>query len=71
MRSLFKDIDFSEELGEDLDRSVLNNLCEAVTRLRSETMQGVALREGTRVVIAGPPNVGKSSLFNEIGRAHV
>lgn len=36
-------------------------LCEWLSRPRAE-----ALREGFRVVIAGPPNAGKSTLFNAL-----
>lgn len=36
-------------------------LCEWLSRPRAE-----ALREGYRVVIAGPPNAGKSTLFNAL-----
>ena len=63
-------IDFAEEEIDFLADS------EAVERLRAiegrigllavESRRGEALREGLDVVIAGPPNVGKSSLLNRL-----
>lgn len=40
---------------------LLGEICEALGRPRAER-----LREGVRVVLAGPPNSGKSSLFNAL-----
>jgi len=39
---------------------------ESLERLRSEAREGVVLRDGLNVVIAGPPNAGKSSLMNRL-----
>lgn len=47
-------------------RSVLGEACEKVRRLLSLAPAGRQLREGVHVVLAGPPNAGKSSLFNAL-----
>ncbi|TVP56371.1 MAG: tRNA modification GTPase, partial [Gemmatimonadales bacterium] len=41
-------------------------LAERLERLRSTAPEGMLLREGALAVLAGPPNAGKSSLFNAI-----
>ena len=38
----------------------------SLERLRSRAREGAVLRDGLNVVIAGPPNVGKSSLMNRL-----
>ncbi|MBC8367764.1 tRNA uridine-5-carboxymethylaminomethyl(34) synthesis GTPase MnmE [bacterium] len=70
LRDLEAGLDFSEE---DIDFVSREHLDEGVSRLReaaSELLagaeQGKLIREGLRVVIAGEPNVGKSSLFNAL-----
>ena len=66
-------IDFSEdvELGEALPAQV-GGLTEPVRAgLRAELAHGRAaerVREGVQVVIAGPPNAGKSTLLNALAR---
>ena len=66
-------IDFSEdvELGEALPAQV-GGLTEPVQAgLRAELAHGRAaerVREGVQVVIAGPPNAGKSTLLNALAR---
>ncbi len=63
-------IDFADEdidlLGESdaLDR--LETVEAEIERLLAESRRGQVLREGLNVVIAGPPNVGKSSLLNRL-----
>lgn len=63
-------IDFPEEDIDFLDdanlRSRLARLLEAFAELASAARQGALLREGIRVVIAGKPNAGKSSLLNRL-----
>lgn len=44
----------------------LNGLIAAVDRLLSGVRQGSLLRNGLHVVLAGQPNVGKSSLLNRL-----
>ena len=39
---------------------------DSLERLRSGAREGVVLRDGLNVVIAGPPNAGKSSLMNRL-----
>ncbi len=63
-------IDFSDEEG--IETSALSGLAERVSRLVEELTAELdqrateRIRDGYRLVIAGPPNVGKSSLLNRI-----
>lgn len=63
-------IDFAEEEVDFLaDRDVVERLDSVAAALRdllAECRQGQILREGFDVVIAGPPNAGKSSLLNRL-----
>jgi len=63
-------IDFPEEEIDFLaDKKVVNNLktiIEQVVDVRKKAQQGAIIREGMRVVIAGRPNAGKSSLLNAL-----
>jgi tRNA modification GTPase len=50
-------------------RASLDRLAGALERLSREGRVGRVVREGRLVVIAGPPNAGKSSLFNALSGA--
>ncbi|MDE5773488.1 MAG: tRNA uridine-5-carboxymethylaminomethyl(34) synthesis GTPase MnmE [Muribaculaceae bacterium] len=64
------ELDFSEEDVEFADRDHLRRLCDNVRqqidRLAGTFRAGHALKEGVSVVIAGAPNVGKSTLLNRL-----
>jgi len=63
-------IDFPEEEIDFLaDKKVVHNLkniIQQVIDVRKKAQQGAIIREGMRVVIAGKPNAGKSSLLNAL-----
>jgi tRNA modification GTPase len=63
-------LDFSEEDIPLIDPLGLaekgRTLGLALGRLAETFVKGRRLREGARVVLAGPPNAGKSSLFNAL-----
>lgn len=63
-------IDFPEEeidfLGDGKVAHLLQNILSDLDSIRSQATQGVILREGLSVVIAGRPNAGKSTLINHL-----
>ena len=63
-------LDFPEEEIDFLQqadaRGQLARLQDNLERVMQKTQQGALLREGIRVVIAGQPNAGKSSLLNAL-----
>lgn len=63
-------IDFPEEEIDFLaDKKVvadLKSIISQVEKVRKQAQQGSIIREGMRVVIAGKPNAGKSSLLNAL-----
>lgn len=44
----------------------IRSLVDRITQLLGEARQGRLIREGCQVVILGSPNVGKSTLFNQL-----
>lgn len=63
-------IDFPDEeidfLADGKIEGLLRNIIGEVSKVRREAKQGSLLREGMKVVIAGRPNAGKSSLLNAL-----
>jgi tRNA modification GTPase len=63
-------IDFPEEEIDFLNDGKVAHLLQAVldklNEIRSQANQGVLLREGLSLVIAGRPNAGKSTLINNL-----
>ncbi|RUR12616.1 tRNA uridine-5-carboxymethylaminomethyl(34) synthesis GTPase MnmE [Legionella sp. km772] len=61
-------IDFPEEEIDFLNDGTVSSLLQAILTelnlIRSQANQGVILREGLSIVIAGRPNAGKSTLIN-------
>lgn len=70
LRDLEAGIDFAEEDIEFVSTERLDAALSAVrgdlTALRDSATDGILLREGVSVVLAGLPNTGKSSLFNAL-----
>jgi len=62
-------IDFAEDVGESVPPATVDRVRRAadeLERLAASAERGRLLAEGARVVFLGPPNAGKSTLFNAL-----
>lgn len=63
-------IDFPEEeidfIRDNQVEEQLRNILDAFAAVREKAQQGCLIREGMKLVIAGKPNAGKSSLLNRL-----
>jgi tRNA modification GTPase len=68
-------IDFSDDGVGDVEfaaaRAAAENISAAIRTHLDDGRRGEVLREGIRLAIVGPPNVGKSSLINALARRDV
>ncbi|WP_245297161.1 MULTISPECIES: tRNA uridine-5-carboxymethylaminomethyl(34) synthesis GTPase MnmE [Rhodomicrobium] len=76
LASIEAELDFSDEgdVPEEVAagaRSLAGALREEIAAHLADKRGGEILRDGLRVVIAGPPNAGKSSLMNALARRDV
>jgi len=64
------ELDFSEEEIDATSNqeiaSIISRALEQLQHLKDTAPYGRVIRDGVRVILAGPPNAGKSSLFNAL-----
>ena len=63
----FPDEDIPQNITDNMQNTVFKVIEDIKNHLKDNTA-GERLREGYRVVVAGPPNAGKSSLLNTIAK---
>jgi len=67
----FSDVEDADALSLDAARALAVEAAQRVRAALAGAAAGAQLREGFNVVIAGPPNVGKSTLMNALSRRDV
>ena len=67
----FSDVEDAEELRLGDTLAIIDEISTALNGLLRHSRVSERLRDGMNVVIAGPPNVGKSTLLNYLARREV